>query len=183
MLSKLIILFLFSASAMAANVPIGGNTVSGGGFGGTPSVNVPLNSLTKTAGVFEIICGDTVGGITTNNYYPCYKNGVAYAPPNGSTFKAVSMCTNCASTNCGWQVVQDNGAAITYNQVGALTTGVFLGGAATRFPWKTSGTANTEECRTAAFQFSGSAANGQIAMQPGQGFSIGLRILGFEVTP
>lgn len=172
----------FAATAQVNNVlNLGGVSVSN--VSSNPFLVVPDNGQTKTGGYFTLYCGDTKAGLTSGSFYPCYKNGVAYAPPNGSTFKSAVACDQSQSTTINWQMVQDTGAAITYGQAGALTAGIFQAGATTRNSQISSPSANLIICRSITMSFSGVASFGQIAIQPNDSGNINVWIVGKEVTP
>ena len=149
---KYLLLSLFiSASALAGNGSGNVSSVIGlGAMGATTSAvsTVPLSQIAASSTkIFTLFAG---GNFTAGNYSPLYKNGVAYQSA------AIVHCFNIRSSGetggILWQIVDDSGAAITFNQSGALTTGLFQGGAAAQYAMRAGVTANIPHLNPGVWQ-------------------------------
>jgi hypothetical protein len=138
------------ASQVASVVGIGaaGSTAS-------PS-SLLLNQILGSNRVFTITCGGT-GGQTSTNFYPCYKDGTAYAVTSGKKAYCFDQTCAGATVNLPYQLVSAT-AAIAEN-VGSLTGGVYQGGATQKYPLKCSvGTAHVPYPIAGVYVFDASSA-------------------------
>lgn len=142
--------FLFFAltlpiNAFALNGSGNVSNVIGLGVSGpaVTSVNSPGSSIPLPTGktVFTIVAGDAQASATNGNYYPFYKNGVAFqAGASGTYCFSVRLIANTANT--GTQLVSAT-ASFAYN-ASSLTGGVYQGGASGKSTYMNSGAGNAQ---------------------------------------
>lgn len=132
--SCLLALTLTVHSAFALNAPTvpGQSAVSTNGYDTTAGDSIyPLSALIGSGRVFTISAGDWVGSLTAGNFYPFYKDGVAYQVTSGKTAYCWGL-TGKAGAASAIQLVSAT-ASFAYN-AGSITGGVYQGGVAGKYP-------------------------------------------------
>lgn len=131
----LILLSLFSQTAFCAAVPSGVPQISIdqiGTMGGKSAI--PPSSLSGTGvnGIFSLTAGDGSNNLTAGNFYPFYKNGVAYQVTSGKTAYCFNITLHTSAVANAAQLVSAT-ASFAFN-AGSITGGVHQAGAAGKYP-------------------------------------------------
>lgn len=116
-------LILLSPRSFAANGS--GNISNVMTLGGVNTVDGLNIGEANSQGYFTLFVGS--GGTTTNNFYPFYKNGVAYQVTAGKTFQAVKICSLSSAASTLFQLLTAT-SSFAFN-ASSVTGGVFQGGA------------------------------------------------------
>lgn len=130
-------------SAFAATGSGNVSSVLGLGVAG-PAVTAVSNpastiQIPTSKAVFSIVGGDVQAAATNTNYYPFYKNGVAFQAGSSGTF-CFNFRMSGGTANTGVQLVSAT-AAFAYN-ANSLTGAVYQGGASGKTTMMVSGTVN-----------------------------------------
>lgn len=156
------ILFSLSANAVAptSNYNIGLSAV---GVSTSPVSNIPLNNLAGAAGTFAVfsLYGGDGGALTATDFYPFYKNGVAYQVTAGKT----AYCFNFTANNAAAASFQFVSATASFAfGAASITGGVHMGGAAGKYPLESGASANVVVSIPGTYTFGASTFPGfQIA--------------------
>jgi len=186
LISLFLFLVLFSANVFAASGS--GNVSSVGSFGGfnlsSSQINFPLSGITGSAtvssqGLFTITCGRFDASLVANNFYPCYRDGVAYQVTTGSSFHQL-QASYVANTGVliPFQTVSAS-ATIAFPSV-SLTGGIYESGATTIYTRTTSATASLWASDSAVQTYGSARFVGIQWSSATQGI---VKITGFETTP
>lgn len=159
-MEKIISLLFFLAIATPAFAGNGSGNVSsviglGPSSGLAPTSYVPLTNLAGSAGTYAVFSVYASSNATAGNFYPLYKNGTAYQVTAGKTAYCFNFAPSAATGAIRFQIVSDT-AAISFDQSTALTSGLFQGGAAARYPLRNSTTANKKEIYPGTFSIGAS---------------------------
>jgi len=127
---SLLALFL-SYPAWAINAPtVPGQAIIGVNPRSTVAADsfLPPAMLQGAGGIFTIVAGDTSNSLTSTNYYPFYKNGVAYQVTAGKTAVCFDKTAESGVANAQFQLVSAT-ASFAFNAA-SLTGGVYQASAA-----------------------------------------------------
>jgi hypothetical protein len=99
----------------------------------TQSVTIPLTSLSGSGvnGVFSLYSGNN-SAATNTNFYPFYKNGVAYQVTAGKTAYCFNLTNAPGATPPTWFQLVSATASFAFNAA-SITSGVYQGGASAQF--------------------------------------------------
>lgn len=154
---------VFSLGASAAITPSPVPSIGlgfAGSFGPTTLVSPSQLVTGSSKQIFSLYAG---ANASNGNFYPLYKNGTAYQVPVGKTAYCFNFNPSAATGAIRFQVVSDT-VAIAFDQVAALTSGLFQGGATARYVLRNSPTANAKQVSAGVFSI---AASRYVAVQVG----------------
>lgn len=161
------LLFCFGAQAaiVPAGVPV--NNLGITSSSGNPSGSVPyFQDSDGTYPLFTLYAG-SVANATTNNYYPFYRDGTAYATPSNKKAYCKNFVAAASTSYLQYQLVTST-ASITFNQSTALTNAKYQCGADQRFcKLTTNGTANMPSPSPGSFVIGDGANATYVAFQSG----------------
>lgn len=126
-----LLLLLISPAAFAGNGSGNVSNVAGVGAISSPSAPSTYFAIPSGSQVFSLYFGDWAANAVSGDYYPLFKDGTAYRVTSGKTaicFDIVAFAGAAAQ----FQLVSDT-AAISVAQAGALTSGKYQAGAATKY--------------------------------------------------
>ncbi len=117
-------LFLFETAAFAVleNGPVIGQGVMGQTITSPPS-QIGLSNLGT---VFSLYAGDHTAVLTSDKFYPFYKNGVAYSVSAGKTASCWNITVSSSLTLAAYQFVASS-AVFAFNAAAITTTGMPAG--------------------------------------------------------
>lgn len=134
-LIALFLSLLLPLAALAGNGSGNVSSVYNTGVVGTnaqPVATVPFfQDSDATYPTFTLLAGSSSVS-TTNNYYPFYRDGTAYATPSNKKTYCKSLVGGGSTSYLNFQLVTST-ASITFNQSAALTSGKYWCGADQRF--------------------------------------------------
>jgi hypothetical protein len=93
-----------------------------------PTASIPFfQDSDATYQTFTLVAGSTANTVT-NDYYPFYRDGTAYATPSDKKVYCKNFVGGGSTAYLGWQIVTST-AAITFAQSTALTSAKYQCGA------------------------------------------------------
>ena len=130
----MLLLSLFLSVSSFAAQPSPSPSIALNGMGSTPAVGSSLlpSMLIGSGvnGIFSLYGGDGAT-LTAGNFYPLYKNGVAYQVTTGKTAYCFNITDSVGTAAIAFQLLSAT-ASFTFNQSTALTGGVYQCGAAAK---------------------------------------------------
>jgi hypothetical protein len=128
------LLALLASAPTFAALPAGVPTVTVAAPGSTTGATVISPSMLSGSGVngiFSLFSGNN-STATAGNFYPFYKNGVAYQVTGGKTAYCFNITASSGAASSFFQLLSAT-ASFTWNQSTALTGGVYQCGAAATY--------------------------------------------------
>lgn len=158
---SILMTMILPITALAGNGSGNVSNVVGIGATGT-TVNAPTAFFSIPAGaqIFSLYAGDIQANQTATNYYPFYKNGVAYQVTAGKTAYCFNFTLASGSTAAGVSVQLISATASFAFNANSITGGVYQFGASAKAGFVVSPTAQTQAAWPGVYTFGASTYPG-----------------------